>query len=72
MTGANRALMGYNVIFLTENAALAKEGFDAIAKWAHSGELKKPPITAFPMEKVADAHRALESGATVGKLVLTF
>jgi NADPH:quinone reductase-like Zn-dependent oxidoreductase len=72
LTGANRAVMGYNVIFLTGNAALAKEGFDAIARWAASGGLKKPPVTAFPVERVADAHRALESGETVGKLVLTF
>ena len=71
LTAANRAVMGFNVIFLTDNAALAKEGFDAIARWARSGELKKTPITAFPIERAADAHRALESGETVGKLVLT-
>jgi NADPH:quinone reductase-like Zn-dependent oxidoreductase len=72
LTSSNRAVMGFNVVFLTDKAALAKEGFDAIARWARSGELKKPPITAFPIERAADAHRALESGETVGKLVLIF
>jgi NADPH:quinone reductase-like Zn-dependent oxidoreductase len=72
LTGTNRAVMGFNVVFLTDKASLAKDGFDAIARWARSGELKKPPITAFPVERVADAHRALESGETVGKLVLAF
>jgi hypothetical protein len=28
------------------------------------------PVTSFAFEDVADAHRALESGKTVGKLVL--
>lgn len=72
LTAANRAVMGFNVVFLTEKAELAKAGFDAIAAWAGEGRLKKVPVTAFPVERAADAHRALESGRTVGKLVLTF
>jgi len=72
MTGTNRSVMGFNVVYLTENAALAKTGFDAIASWAADGRLRQVPITAFPVERAADAHRALESGSTVGKLVLTF
>ena len=72
LTASNRAVMGFNVVFLTEKASLAKEGFDKIAGWARSGELKKSPVTAFSVERVAEAHGALESGETVGKLVLTF
>jgi synaptic vesicle membrane protein VAT-1 len=72
LTATNRAIMGFNVVFLTDKAELAKDGFDTIARWAASGKLKKPPVTSFPVERVADAHRALESGETVGKLVLTF
>ncbi|WP_292225797.1 zinc-binding dehydrogenase, partial [Brevundimonas sp.] len=31
-----------------------------------------PPIHAtFPLEKAADAHRALEAGDHVGKIILT-
>lgn len=72
MTATNRAVMGFNVVFLTEKAELAKDGFDAISGWMASGKLKKGPVTEFPVERVADAHRALEKGDTVGKLVLTF
>lgn len=72
MTATNRSVMGFNVVFLTDKAELAKEGFDAIAAWARDGRLKPPPVTRFPVERVADAHRALESGETVGKLGLTF
>jgi hypothetical protein len=35
------------------------------------GIIKAPPITPFPLENVAQAHRALQSGTTIGKLVLT-
>jgi NADPH:quinone reductase-like Zn-dependent oxidoreductase len=72
MTAANRSVHGFNVVFLTEDAALAKDGFDAIAAWAREGKIRKPPTTAFPVEDAAGAHRALEAGETVGKLVLTF
>lgn len=72
MTATNRAVLGFNVVFLTDKAELAKEGFDAIASWMRDGKIRKPPVTAFPVERVADAHRALEAGETVGKLVLTF
>ena len=59
-------------MFLTERAELAKDGFDAITAWMVKGQLKKSPVAEFPVERVADAHRALEAGDTVGKLVLTF
>lgn len=72
MTAKNRAVMGFNVVFLTEKAELAKDGFDAIADWMARGLLSKAPVAEFPVERVADAHRALEAGDTVGKLVLTF
>jgi len=72
MTARNRSVMGFNVVFLTERADLARDGFDAIARWAAEGKIRKPPTAAFPAERAADAHRALESGATTGKLVLTF
>ncbi|MDX6768503.1 MAG: zinc-binding dehydrogenase [Elusimicrobiota bacterium] len=72
LTGANKSVMGFNVVHLTDRAELAGEGLDAVAAWAADGSLKPAPVTEFPAERAADAHRALESGGTVGKLVLTF
>lgn len=72
MTATNRAVMGFNVVFLTDKAELARDGFDAISGWLNKGLLKKAPVKEFPVERVADAHRELEAGETVGKLVLTF
>lgn len=72
MTGTNRSVMGFNVVYLTERDELAREGFDAISGWMESGALAKAPVAEFPVERVADAHRALEAGTTTGKLVLTF
>ena len=41
--------------------------FDALA----DGTLEVPAFTRVRLERAADAHRALESGATIGPLVLT-
>ena len=34
------------------------------------GKLPPPRVETFPLDRVADAHRAIESGKTMGKLVL--
>lgn len=38
--------------------------------WVQSGVLKVSPPTTFPLSKVAEAHEALSSRKTTGKLVL--
>jgi NADPH:quinone reductase-like Zn-dependent oxidoreductase len=43
-----------------------------LMKWVAEGKIKAPPLQIYPFEKVAEAHRALESGKTVGKLILKF
>ena len=35
-----------------------------------AGEISAAPVTTYPLDRVADAHRDLESGTTVGKLIL--
>ena len=38
--------------------------------WVAEGRIRPPTTTAFALDDVAQAHRALETGETVGKLVL--
>ncbi|HAJ91717.1 MAG TPA: zinc-binding dehydrogenase, partial [Gammaproteobacteria bacterium] len=46
------------------------QGMQQILQWLEAGKLQAPAVTTYPFEAVADAHRALESGQTTGKLVL--
>jgi NADPH2:quinone reductase len=39
--------------------------------WLTSGEVKPVVYKTFPLEKTADAHRLMESGEHIGKIVLT-
>jgi NADPH:quinone reductase-like Zn-dependent oxidoreductase len=41
-------------------------------RWVEEGRIQAPPLQRFSFDKAADAHRSLESGETVGKLILKF
>lgn len=71
MTSENKSLVTFNLSFLFSKKELFKEGMDALLKWYDEGKLKAPHVKIFPMEQVGEAHKELESGKTIGKLVLT-
>ena len=72
MTQDNKSLIAFNLSFLFHRMDLLKEAMQDLLKWVEGGKIKAPSLLGFPFEKVADAHRALESGTTVGKLILNF
>lgn len=70
MTRDNRSVLACNLSFLSGHAPLLTDGMEwLIARFA-AGDLRAPPVTTFPLARAAEAHRAIESGQTVGKLVL--
>lgn len=48
----------------------SREQLELLSKLVESGQLRPHISQTFPLERVADAHRALETGRTVGKIVL--
>lgn len=70
MTNDNKSVMAFNLSYLFERADLLTESMTALLTLAEDGKLAAPKVTTFPLAEVAGAHRALESGETVGKLVL--
>lgn len=72
MTGANKNLLAFNLSFLSQRADLLVPAMRQILAWLEQGRIKALPVQEFSVIDVAEAHRALESGQTVGKLVLKF
>lgn len=70
MTSENKSLITFNLSFLFARQDLFQEGMSALLGWYAEQRLRLPPVKTFKLSEVAEAHRALESGATVGKLVL--
>jgi len=70
MTGENRSVLAFNLSYLFDNNDRLQELMGRLLGWWRDGRLTLPKITTYPLDAVADAHRDLESGQTVGKLVL--
>jgi synaptic vesicle membrane protein VAT-1 len=70
MTQQNRSVLAANLSFLQSHSAELREGMLWLLERFADGRLRPLPVTTFALEQAADAQRALESGRTLGKLVL--
>ncbi len=70
MTRRSTSVLAFNLSYLFEERWMLDEAMDTLSTWFAENKLTPPPVTAYPLERVADAHRAIESGQTVGKLIL--
>jgi len=71
LTRDNRSVLAFNLSFLATRTDFIRRGMEQLLAWADTGQIQPPIVTAYPWEALADAHRDLESGNTVGKLVVT-
>jgi NADPH:quinone reductase-like Zn-dependent oxidoreductase len=71
LTAENRSILAFNLSFLWHRSDILDRAMAQLLQWAEEGQIKPLKTTTYPFERVAEAHAALESGQTVGKLVLT-
>jgi NADPH:quinone reductase-like Zn-dependent oxidoreductase len=70
MTNDNRSVLAFNLSYLFEERVLLARAMEDLLRMVGEGRIRPPAVTRFPFERVADAHRALETGETTGKLAL--
>jgi NADPH:quinone reductase-like Zn-dependent oxidoreductase len=70
MTDSNKSVMAFNLSYLFDRTTVFAEAMDELMAWVMDGHLLPLPVEEYPFERVGEAHRALESGRTVGKLAL--
>jgi NADPH:quinone reductase-like Zn-dependent oxidoreductase len=70
MTTANKSVLAFNLSFLFAEKAMLAEAMAELTGWLAEGKLTAPRVEVYALDHVARAQRALESGRTVGKLVL--
>lgn len=66
----NRGVLAFNLSYLFEQRELLDRSMTQLLGYLAEGALQPPAVTAYPLSQVAQAHAALESGDTIGKLVL--
>ena len=70
LTTDNRSVLAFNLSFVSSRTDLLVPAMTQILQGFTEGRLRAPPVTRYPLADVARAHADLESGRTVGKLVL--
>jgi len=70
LTKQNRSVLAFNLSYLFDKAIFLQEAMQQLFRWVQTEKIRPLRTTTYPFESVADAHRDLESGKTVGKLVL--
>jgi NADPH:quinone reductase-like Zn-dependent oxidoreductase len=71
MCNENKSVLAFNLSYLFERRELLSEAMSMLLRWLAEGKLRFSPVRELPFESVRDAHQALESGQTVGKLALS-
>jgi synaptic vesicle membrane protein VAT-1 len=68
----NKSIIGFNLSFLFEQKSLIHETLEGLSQKIQGGKLTPPQVKMFPVEDVAKAHSHIESGSSIGKIVLQF
>lgn len=66
----NKTVSGFNISFLFSRSDLLDAAMVDLFKWLAQGKLRPPAVTEIPFTNAAEAHRLIESGTSVGKIVL--
>lgn len=70
MTNDSRSVLAFNLSYLFNRNDILVEAMGEIMGWLNEGRITPPPTTEYPLDEVARAHQDIESGNTVGKLIL--
>jgi len=70
MVPDNKSVMAFNLSYLFDEVGFCREAMAELLDWAKDKKLRIPKVTTFALEAAAEAHQAIESAQTTGKLVL--
>lgn len=70
MTNENRSILAFNLSYMVQKIEVLRPAMEQILRWIEEGKLVPPKVTTYPLEDVASAQRDLETGQTIGKLIL--
>ena len=72
---SNKSVMGFNLSFFVNEIEMLEAMYDQIERWMSDVDgkgalLRVPRVTEMPMDAISEAHQLIQSGKTVGKLVM--
>lgn len=70
LTTDSKSVLAFNLSFLFDRTDLLELFVEDLHRWLMEGSIVAPTVTEYPLSEVARAHADIESGRTIGKLVL--
>eukprot|EP00438_Fugacium_kawagutii_P025370 Skav236532 [mRNA] locus=scaffold78:1094282:1122857:- [translate_table: standard] len=69
LTLDSKAVLGFNLSFFSEEIETGEAYLSQLKAWVHEGKIQVPPVRSFAFQNLREAHNALTSGQSVGKMV---
>lgn len=66
----SKAVLGFNLSFFADEHELVRKYFEQIYLWVEEGKITVPACTVCDMKDVGRAHEMIQTGSTVGKIVM--
>lgn len=66
----SKGLLGFNLSFFAYEHRLQKKYLEQLLEWLSAGKLTVSKVTEFDMSQVGSAHSLIQSGRSIGKIVL--
>lgn len=70
LTVSNKSVLGFNLSFFSEEKEVCEDLLDQICIWVEEGKLKCPSIVEMDIHQIGEAHELIQSGKSVGKIVI--
>jgi NADPH:quinone reductase-like Zn-dependent oxidoreductase len=70
MGASNKAILAFNLSFFANEREMLSSLFDTVLEWLTDGKIQCPRVVEMNMQDTAGAHDLIQSGTTVGKLIL--
>jgi NADPH:quinone reductase-like Zn-dependent oxidoreductase len=70
LTASNKSMLGFNLSFFVKEVEMLGMLYDQIVSWLEQEKLICPRVEEMNMEEIARAHELIQSGTSVGKIVM--
>ena len=70
MVTSNKSVLGFNLSFFADEKEVVSALFDQVCEWLKAGKLKLPRVVEMDMARIVEAHELIQSGKSVGKIVI--
>lgn len=70
MVVESKSVMGFNLSFFAEEHELIATYMEQIVEWIEDGSIQAPEVKIFEMHEIAQAHECIQSGLSIGKLLV--